>query len=191
MALPEEPAAMRTRSFLLLSLFSLLAACQPAAAPKAIVEPATDLLAKGEYLVKVGGCNDCHTPGYAPSGGKLPKEQWLTGSDQGFMGPWGTTYASNLRLSLSKMSEAEWLAYSGAFHTRPPMPDFTVRELSAGDRRALYRFIAALGPAGQASPAYLPPGQQPPPPYFQLVLPAAPADGTKPDTQAVKTASLP
>ncbi|SDQ51291.1 hypothetical protein [Pseudoxanthomonas sp. CF125] len=182
---------MRAGISLLVFLFPLLTACQPAAAPKSVAEPAVDLLAKGEYLVKVGGCNDCHTPGYAPSGGKLPKEQWLTGSNQGFMGPWGTTYASNLRLSLSKMSEAQWLVYSGTFHTRPPMPDFTVRELSEQDRRALYRFIASLGQAGQAAPAYLPPGQQPPPPYFQLVLPAAPAESAKPDAQAAKTASLP
>jgi mono/diheme cytochrome c family protein len=175
----------------LVCLVLLLAACQPAAAPEAVVEPAADLLAKGEYLVKVGGCNDCHTPDYAPSGGKTPKEQWLTGSNQGFMGPWGTTYATNLRLNLSKMSEAQWLVYSSSFHTRPPMPDFTVRELSEEDRRALYRFIASLGPTGQPAPAYLPPGQRPPPPYFQLVLPAAPAEGAKPDAQAAKTASLP
>ena len=182
---------MRTRNVMVVSLLSLLAACQPAAVPEAAVEPATDLLAKGEYLVKVGGCNDCHTPGYAPSGGKLPKEQWLTGSNQGFMGPWGTTYATNLRLSLSKMSETEWLTYSSAFHTRPPMPDFMVRELSEEDRRALYRFIASLGQAGQAAPAYLPPGRQPSPPYFQLVLLAASAEGPKPDAQAAKTASVP
>lgn len=182
---------MRAGISLLVLLFPLLTACQPATVPKGVAEPAVDLLAKGEYLVKVGGCNDCHTPGYAPGGGKLPKEQWLTGSNQGFMGPWGTTYATNLRLNVSEMSEAQWLVYSGAFHTRPPMPDFTVRELSEQDRRALYRFIASLGRAGQAAPSYLPPGLQPPPPYFQLVLPAAPAESAKPDAQAAKIASLP
>jgi hypothetical protein len=34
------------------------------------------------------------------------------------------------------------------------MPDFKVRELSEEDRRALYRFIASLGAAGQPAPAY-------------------------------------
>ena len=182
---------MRIRYLLSFSLACLLAACQPAPAPQAVAEPAIDLLAKGEYLVKVGGCNDCHTATYGASGGKTPKEQWLTGSSQGFMGPWGTTYPSNLRLSLSKMSEAQWLVYSSTFHTRPPMPDFTVREMSEEDRRALYRFIVSLGQAGDAAPAYLPPGQQPSPPYFQLVLPAPPAESAKPDAQAAKTASLP
>lgn len=159
-------------------LLSLVAACQPTPPSKpeavAAVTAEPDLLAHGEYLVRVGGCNDCHTAGYGASGGKVPKEQWLTGSDQGFLGPWGTTYPSNLRLSVSNMSETDWVAYSGSFHTRPPMPDFMVRDLPEQDRRALHRFIASLGPAGKEAPAYLPPGQLPSPPYFQLVLPEAP-----------------
>lgn len=170
---------MRAGLFLLISSFSL-SACQPSPALLAQDEPIppADLIAKGEYLVRIAGCNDCHTPGYGQSGGKVPKQQWLTGSGQGFMGPWGTTYPSNLRLNLSKMSETEWLVYSSTFHTRPPMPDFTVRDMSEEDRRALYRFVTSLGGTGTEAPAYLPPGQQPAAPYFQLVLPAAPADTT-------------
>ena len=179
---------MRSGLLLLISTLSL-SACQPARGPvsQARQTAATDLIAKGEYIVKLGGCNDCHTPGYGPSGGNVPKQQWLTGSDQGFMGPWGTTYPSNLRLNLSKMSETQWLAYSSTFHTRPPMPDFTVRELSEEDRRALYRFVTSLGGAGVEAPAYLPPGQQPPAPYFQLVMPAVPADTTTSEGRATKT----
>ena len=30
---------------------------------------------RGRYLVKIAGCNDCHTPGYAMSGGKVPEAQ--------------------------------------------------------------------------------------------------------------------
>jgi hypothetical protein len=71
------------------------------------------------------------------------------------------------------------------------MPDFTVPERPEEARRALCRFIGSLGQAGEAAPAYLPPGQQPSPPYFQLVLPAPPAESAKPDAQAAKTASLP
>ena len=145
---------------------------QPVAAPASAQNPNTKV-ERGSYLVKIMGCNDCHTPGYGATGGKVPMEQWLTGSDQGFLGPWGTTYPSNLRLSVSKMSEADWVAYSGSFHTRPPMPDFMVRDLPEQDRRALHRFITSLGTAGKDAPAYLPPGQSPSPPYFQLVLPEA------------------
>src|SRR5438309_1088916 len=30
----------------------------------------------GRYLVIVGGCNDCHTPGFAATGGKIPETLW-------------------------------------------------------------------------------------------------------------------
>jgi mono/diheme cytochrome c family protein len=39
-------------------------------------------IARGEYLVTIGGCNDCHTPGYFF--GKPDTEQFLGGSDVGF-----------------------------------------------------------------------------------------------------------
>jgi mono/diheme cytochrome c family protein len=134
-----------------------------------------DILARGEYLARIAGCNDCHTPGYAETGGEVPKQQWLVGSPLGWSGPWGTTYPANLRLKLQDMDEAAWLKYSAELHTRPPMPDFAVRTMNTADRTALYRFIRSLGPAGEPAPAYLPPGQAPQAPYVQWVLPPAPA----------------
>jgi mono/diheme cytochrome c family protein len=131
-------------------------------------------IARGEYLVRMGGCNDCHTPGWNESGGTLPTSQWLVGSPLGNHGPWGTTYPANLRLKLADMDEAGWMQYSANLHTRPLMPDFTIRAMREDDRRALYRFVHSLGPAGQPAPAYLPPGVLPPPPYLDLVLPPPP-----------------
>jgi hypothetical protein len=58
--------------------------------------------------------------------------------------------------------------------------------MSEEDRRAVYRFVASLGAAGEPAPDYLPPGQTPAAPYFQLVLPAEPEAGTPPDGQAAK-----
>lgn len=165
---------------------TLLAACSAGAdAPAPIaatLAPATatpaaagvDWLARGEYLVRIGGCNDCHTPGYGAQQGNVDPAQWLVGSADGFVGPWGTTYAANLRLKLAEMDEAQWLEYSASLRTRPIMPDFNLRAMSEDDRRAIYRFVRSLGPAGQPAPAYLPPGQKPQPPYFELVLPPAP-----------------
>ena len=75
-------------------------------------------------LVRIAGCNDCHTPAYGERGGEVPREEWLVGSPVGFSGPWGTTYASNLRLRMQDFSEDEWLAYSANLRTRPLMPDF-------------------------------------------------------------------
>jgi mono/diheme cytochrome c family protein len=145
---------------------------KPATAPS--VSGDADLVARGEYMVRMGGCNDCHTPGWNDSAGQLPTAQWLTGSPLGNLGPWGTTYPANLRLKIASMDEPTWLAYSGNLHTRPLMPDFALRAMHEDDRRAIYRFIHSLGPAGQPAPAYLPPGQKPPAPYLELVLPPAP-----------------
>jgi len=136
---------------------------------------ADDKVARGKYLVTTSGCNDCHTPGYPESGGQVPRERWLTGSPLGWQGPWGTTYPANLRLKLAAMDEQAWMDYSASLHTRPPMPDFAIRAMSEDDRRALYRFVRSLGPAGEPAPAYLPPGTDAPVPYVKWMLPPPPA----------------
>ena len=92
----------------------------------------------------------------------------------GFRGPWGTTYPTNLRIKLATMTEAQWLDYSATLRTRPLMPDFAIRDMTLEDRRAIYQFVRSLGPGGQPAPAFVPPGQNPSPPYFDLVLPPAP-----------------
>lgn len=171
-------ATASPRPFLVPALVLALAACSAAPADPAETEAGAGddaaLLARGEYLVRIAGCNDCHTPAYADRGGQAPRPEWLTGSPLGFRGPWGTTYAPNLRLKLAEMDERQWLAYSANLRTRPIMPDFALRQMAEEDRRALYRFVRSLGPGGAPAPAYVPPDRQPVPPYFELVLaPAA------------------
>lgn len=146
----------------------------PSPAPSSASADA-ELLARGEYLVRTSGCNDCHTPDYGPRQGEVPRTEWLVGSRLGFKGPWGTTYPTNLRLSLAKLDETQWLDYSAKLKTRPIMPDFALRAMTADDRRAIYRFVRSLGAGGQPAPAYVPPGQTAPAPYFELVMPSAPA----------------
>ncbi len=54
-----------------------------------------DQLARGRYLVRFGGCNDCHTPGYFL--GKPDMARFLGGGDVGFELPGlGTVVAPNL-----------------------------------------------------------------------------------------------
>ena len=74
---------------------------------------------------------------------------------------------------MQQLTEAQWLEYSANLRTRPMMPDFAVRAMSEDDRRAIYRFVHALGAAGQAAPEALPPGKTPPIPYIGMVLPPA------------------
>jgi mono/diheme cytochrome c family protein len=131
-------------------------------------------ISHGRYLTIIGGCNDCHTEGYAESGGKVPQKAWLQGSVVGFRGPWGTTYAANLRTKLAAMSEAEWIAYAQTLKARPPMPWFTLNQWSIDDLRALYRYVRDLGPGGASAPDYLPPDKEPKLPYVQWNLPPPP-----------------
>ena len=122
---------------------------------------------RGRYVVDITGCNDCHTTGYAEAGGKAAESEKLKGDAVGYRGPWGTTYPTNLRLSIGKMTEDQWLKYAKSLMTRPPMPWFNVRAMNDTDLRALYQYVKSLGVSGAAAPPFLPPDKQPKPPYIQ------------------------
>jgi mono/diheme cytochrome c family protein len=140
------------------------------------VDPSADKasIARGKYVALIGGCNDCHTPNYPETGGKVPEAEWLTGLPVGFQGPWGTTYPANLRLVAQSMTEAQWVA---RFRTemRPPMPWFNLNAMSDADVRALYRYVRSLGAKGEPAPAYVPPGQAAQTPYIVFVPQNLPA----------------
>lgn len=133
--------------------------------------PSSALLAQGRYVAKLGGCNDCHTAGYLMSEGQIPEEKWLLGDRFGWRGPWGTTYATNLRLLVADMTEEQWMTMARALKSRPPMPWWKLHEMKEEDLQALYHYIRHLGPAGEPAPAYLPPDQEPPPPYASFPAP--------------------
>lgn len=132
-----------------------------------------ELIERGRYLVTITGCNDCHTSGYADSAGEVPESDWLEGDSLGWQGPWGTTYATNLRLRLADMSEDGWVAFARNLRSRPPMPWFSLAKMTEEDLRAIYVFIRQLGPSGEPAPAYLPPGEAAPVPLVRWVLPPA------------------
>lgn len=122
-------------------------------------------VAQGKYLIMIAGCNDCHTPGYLLSEGKVTEDKWLTGDSFGWRGPWGTTYPPNLRLLLKDLSEEEWLEMARTLRARPPMPWFDLNIMKVEDLRDIYRYIRRSGLAGSPAPAYVPPDREPPPPY--------------------------
>jgi mono/diheme cytochrome c family protein len=125
--------------------------------------------ARGRYLVLITGCNDCHTRGFSQSEASMPESDWLTGDSVGCQGPWGTTYAVNLRLFMEVLSEEAWVKVSRIVRARPPMPWWILRELNEPDLRAMYRFVRNLGPKGERAPAGLPPNQKPKTPYILFV----------------------
>jgi len=129
--------------------------------------PRDPLVERGRYLAVTSGCNDCHTPGYMQTDGKVPESQWLTGSAVGFQGPWGTTYPANLRLYVQAISEAQWLMRARQ-PMRPPMPWFNLREMDDRDLVALYRYLRALGPAGGTAPLAAAPGVAVDTPYIDF-----------------------
>lgn len=103
------------------ALCATLAACQPtppqAPAPEPVAAVSVD---RGEYLVRITGCNDCHTPmQFGPEGPAPDMSRMLSGHPEGvvvaaapalseswmmagsatntaYAGPWGVSYATNL-----------------------------------------------------------------------------------------------
>lgn len=146
-----------------------LAACLAIAASSAAAaaQPDQDRIDRGRYLVKIGVCNDCHTPGFPESAGTLAESEWFTGNPVGFRGPWGTTYPRNVRLFVQDLTEREWLETMRQ-PKRPPMPWFALRDLSDEDLAAIYHFIRSLGPKGVPEPAYVAPGAVMTTPYIDF-----------------------
>lgn len=108
---------MKHLALAIVAVAASLAACQKSAPEP----PKVDLVKRGEQLVKIGGCTDCHTPmGFDPKlGMPVPiKERYLSGHPEGapdptatpgqgdqavigptftaFRAPFGVVYAANL-----------------------------------------------------------------------------------------------
>lgn len=130
---------------------------------------------RGRYVAKIAGCNDCHTPNYGLSGGTVPEKDWLVGDHLGWKGPWGTTYPANLRITLGKLTEDQWVQLARTAQYRPPMPWFALRDMNEDDLRSFHRFVRSLGAPGEPAPAYVPPGEAAKGPVITFPEPPAPA----------------
>ena len=153
------------------------ALCAGCAAPGA-KQPAPVVVARsdveaGRYLVLVGQCNDCHTAGYAQRRGAVPEAARLLGNPVGYFGPWGTSYASNLRLTAQNVSEDQWVMLLRSDALLPPMPTQNTSQMTERDLRAIYRYVRSLGPAGTPEPDNLGPGRRPATPYEDMHVHAA------------------
>jgi mono/diheme cytochrome c family protein len=85
------PAALIAAPLIALAI----ATCsKPATQENATTAVPEDSIARGRYLVTISGCNDCHTPGYLY--GVPDTTRLLSGSEVGWQGPWGVSYARNL-----------------------------------------------------------------------------------------------
>jgi len=124
-------------------------------------------VARGKYLTTIMGCNDCHTP--AALFGAPDFDRQMAGSDLGWQGPWGVSYASNLtpdiETGLGEWNEADILK---ALRTGmrpdgttllPPMPWQDFAALTDEDANAIVAFLRSLKPVNHQVPARVPPGQ--------------------------------
>lgn len=133
----------------------------------------------GRKLVNIGGCNDCHTPGWSEHDGQAPKDMLLVGGAFGFQGPWGTTYPINLRLYVQSLDVKQWIQTVRATKARPLMPYWVFRDMSDNDLASIYYYIRSLGPAGKPAHAWVPPGKNASPPYLKLIAPQPPGSVKK------------
>ena len=132
-------------------------------------KPAAAVLERGKHLATFGGCNDCHTPGTLYGAPDFDRQ--LSGSELGWTGPWGTSYARNLtpdlETGLGYYNEKEIILAlrSGkrldGKPMLPPMPWQDVASLSDADMHALVAYLQSLKPIEHKVPDALPPGQAP------------------------------
>jgi mono/diheme cytochrome c family protein len=147
----------------------------PTAAPQA------KRLERGKYLTTICGCNDCHTPGTFFGAPDFSRQ--LSGSDLGWQGPWGVSFARNLtpdrETGIGRWSEADitkairsGVRPDGSI-LLPPMPWQSFSAMSEEDAAAVAAFLKSLPPISHKSPDDIPPGQAAT--GSILILPAPPA----------------
>ncbi|MAQ39051.1 MULTISPECIES: c-type cytochrome [Thioclava] len=151
----------------------ILAALGALASSSAVVAQEVSV-ERGKLVSITSGCHDCHTAGYNESGGKIDPEAALKGVPLGWQGPWGTTYAVNLRLEIKDMDEDGFVEYAKTFDAKPPMPFYNVHAMPESDLRSLYQYIKSLGDPGDPMPEALPPGEAPTTPYIVMAPPMMP-----------------
>ena len=157
-------------SALLLAVVSVaLVSCsqrQPETPPTPAA-PAMAPAARGQYLVGITGCNDCHTPGAlfgAPDFNRA-----LSGSELGWRGPWGVSYASNITpdsetgVGTWTDAEIERALRSGVKKdgspVAPPMPWPDLARLTPEDMAAVIAYLRTLPPVKHKNLGPIPPGR--------------------------------
>lgn len=139
------------------------------------------LVERGKYLVTIGSCTDCHTPGHFL--GKPDMTRHLGGSEVGFEIPGlGVFYGPNLTpdeaTGLGRWSERDIVT---AIRTgerpdgrilAPIMPWAALAELTDSDARAIAAYLKSLPPVSNKVPGPFGPGEPPTLFVMKIVAPA-------------------
>jgi len=164
--------------------------------PAETVAAHQDPVARGRYLVTLMSCNDCHTPGYFY--GAPDTMRRLSGSDLGWVGPWGVVHARNLtpdpETGIGNWSSEEIVHALRTGNTpdgsqlAPIMPWMNYSSiLDEGDAMAIASYLKSLPPITHKNLDRQPPGQKPtgatvafpPPPAWDAQHMAPPAQAAK------------
>ncbi len=152
------------------------------------------LIERGRFFVSVGGCNDCHSPKKMTPKGPVPDETRLLSGQPaeeklpevpaniispdkwgglfnnhltGWVGPWGTSYASNLtpdrETGLGNVSDELFIKIlrtgkfmGGERDILPPMPWQDFGALPDEDLKAIYAYLKVIKPVKNETPASIP-----------------------------------
>ncbi|MGA8639028.1 MAG: cytochrome c [Candidatus Sulfotelmatobacter sp.] len=133
---------------------------QPITEPVAAVN-STDPVKRGEYLVQIAGCSDCHTP--QKRGQPKPGLAFAGGFE--LQGPFGTVTSSNITPDPSGISyydenlfiQAMRTGRVGARSLNPIMPWSVYRNMTDEDLKAVFAYLRTLNPVHHRVDNTLPP----------------------------------
>ena len=135
-----------------------------------VANAANPQVARGEYLVTIGGCNDCHTPGHFL--GHDDSTRYLGGSDVGFGIPGlGVFVPPNLtpdkETGLGNWTDAQIIA-AFTHGVRPDgrmlspiMPWEGLSHLTPADSQAIVAYLRSILPVHNKVPGPFGPSQTP------------------------------
>lgn len=149
--------------------------------PSTTAQTAMTPLQRGEYLSNIMACNDCHTPGGIYGGPDF--ERRFAGSELGWQGPWGVSYASNLtpdpETGLGNWTnvEIERALRSGVRKDGspilPPMPWPNFANLTPDDMASLIAYLKSVPPVKHKVPDRVPPNGVATTPVIPIPAPGA------------------
>jgi len=174
------------RSNFYLATYALIASVLSSSAAHADADASK--IARGKYLVQLGGCSDCHTPGYFF--GKPDNARYLGGSDVGFQTPNGDVVVGPNLTSDQETGLGGWTADAIAKTLRtgvrpngrvlsPIMPWPALTNLTQSDMEALIAFLKSLPPVKNKVPGPFAPQEPPSVFVMKLTPPQAPEKNTK------------
>lgn len=137
-------------------------------------------ITRGKYLVTLGGCNDCHTPGYFF--GEPDMSRFLGGSDVGFEIPGQGVFIGRNITPDKETGIGSWTLEQivTAIQTgerpdgrilAPIMPWHAFAELTADDAMAIAAFLQSLTPVNNHVPGPFKPGEKVSTFMFRIVPP--------------------